>query len=74
MATDNFSPSVALARNDPHFARSTAGWRLIISPCGTPACVTPRGIFQSPKESLVCIRIFVNFPSVLDHISSYEHF
>ena len=48
--------NVAFVSNDPH-ATSTAGWRLIIVPCGMPGCVTPRETSHSPKGSLVCIRI-----------------
>ena len=48
----NLSLNLAFVRNDPH-ATSTAGWWLIIFPYGMPACVTPRGTFQSPKGSLV---------------------
>ena len=55
----NLSLYVAFVRNDPH-ATSTAGWRLIIFPCGMPACVTPRGTSHSTKGSLVllCIKVF----------------
>ena len=56
----NLSLNVAFVRNDPHATRSTTGWRLIIFPCGMPACVTPRGTSHSPKGSLVlpCINVF----------------
>ena len=54
----NSSLNVAFVRNDLH-ARSTAGWRLIIFPCGMPACVTPRETSHSPKESLVH-KIYIN--------------
>ena len=55
----NLFLNVAFVRNDPH-ATSTAGWRLIIFPCGMPACVTPRGTSHSTKGSLVllCIKVF----------------
>ena len=48
----NLSLYIAFVRNDPH-APSTAGWRLIFSPCGMPACVTLRGTPHSTKGSLV---------------------
>ena len=48
----NLSLYAAIVRNDPH-ATSTAGWRLIIFPCGMPACVTPRETSHSSKGSLV---------------------
>ena len=70
----NLSLNVAFVRNDPH-AMSTAGWRpLIFSPCGVPACVTLQETPHSRNGNLVCIRVFMKFSSVLDHISSYEHF
>ena len=62
----NLSLNVTFVRNDPHATRSTAGWRWIIVPCGMPACVTPRGTSDSPKGSLLCIRIFVTISSVLE--------
>ena len=64
----NLSLNVAFVRNDLHATRSTAGWRLIVFPCGMPACVTPRETSHSPKGSLVCICTFVNFSSVLELI------
>ena len=63
----SLSRDVALFRNDPH-TTSTAGWRLIICPCGMPACVTPRGTSHSPRWNLGCIRIFVKCSSLLDYI------
>ena len=47
----NLSLNVAFVRKDPH-ATSTSGWRLIIFPCGMPACVNPRETSHSPKGSL----------------------
>ena len=73
VALRQFISNVAFVRNDRH-ATSTAGWRLIIFPCGMPACVTPRETPHSPKGTLVCIRIFVIFSSVFELISSSEHF
>ena len=67
------SLNVEFVRNDLH-ASSTTGWRLIVFPCGMPACVTPRETSRSPLKSLVCMRIFAFVSSVLHHISSYEHF
>ena len=55
----NLSLTVAFVRNDPHATKSTAGCRLIISPCGMPACVTLRGTSHSPKGSLqICVFTF----------------
>ena len=55
----SLSLNVAFVRNDRH-ATSTAGWRLIISPCGMPACVILQGTPHFPKGSLVlrCINVF----------------
>ena len=53
----SLSRDVALFRNDPH-TTSTAGWRLIISPRGMPACVTPRGTSHSPTGLWLCIHVF----------------
>ena len=72
-ATPIYLLNVAFVRNE-HHATSTAGWRWIISPYGMPAWVTPRGASHSPKGSLECICIFVNFSFSFEHISSYEHF
>ena len=41
VAFASLSLNIAFVTNDPH-ATNTAGWRLIIFPCGMPACVTPR--------------------------------
>ena len=60
------SLNVSILGNGFH-AASTAGWRMVIFPCGMPACITLRGTPNSPKGGLVllCINVF---------FSAHRHF